>query len=88
MISGPILGLTASIRVTVTVTGGPSAVEFKDMPRHKKNPAVGTKRTAYASTIILDQQDAQTFGNNEEVMASIVHEISEVVTTACFCRLH
>lgn len=47
------------------------------MPRHKKNPAVGTKRTAYASTIILDQQDAQTFGSNEEVMASIVHEISE-----------
>lgn len=47
------------------------------MPRHKKNAAVGTKRTAYASTIILDQQDAQTFGNNEEVIASIVHEISE-----------
>lgn len=47
------------------------------MPRHKKNSAIGTKRTAYASTIILDQQDAQTFGSNEEVMASIVHEISK-----------
>jgi glutamyl-tRNA synthetase len=56
----------------VTLTGGPSSVEFKDVPRHKKNPAVGTKRTAYASTIILDQQDAQTFKDNEEVMVSIV----------------
>ena len=46
------------------------------MPRHKKNPAVGTKRTVYASTIILDQQDAQTFRNNEEVSASLVHEVS------------
>jgi glutamyl-tRNA synthetase len=58
----------------VTLAGGPSFVEFKDMPRHKKNPAVGTKRTAYASTIILDQQDAQTFKDNEEVILSIVPE--------------
>ena len=53
----------------MTLVGGPSSVEFKDMPRHKKNPAVGTKRTAYASTIILDQQDAQSFKENEEVMS-------------------
>lgn len=59
----------------MTLTGGPPSVEFKDMPLHKKNPAVGTKRTAYASTIILDQQDAQTFKDNEEVMVSIVVEI-------------
>ena len=61
----------------MTLIGGPSSVELKDMPRHKKNPAVGTKRTAYASTILLDQQDAQSFKENEEVMAAIVLETPE-----------
>jgi len=78
--------LTALFRVTVTLTGAASSVEFKDMPRHKKNPAVGTKRTAYAPTIILDQQDAQAFKENEEVTASVVSETSGVVTTACRLR--
>lgn len=55
----------------MTLIGGPDSVQFKDMPRHKKNPGVGTKQTAYASTIIVDQQDAQSFKENEEVMTAI-----------------
>lgn len=53
--------------VPVTVTGGPTAVEIREMPRHKKNPAIGTKKTAYSSEIIIDQQDAQSFAIDEEV---------------------
>lgn len=53
--------------VKVTITGGPTAVEFKEMPRHKKNPAIGTKKTAYASEIIVDQADAQSFAIDEEI---------------------
>jgi glutamyl-tRNA synthetase len=51
----------------VTITGGPAELEIKEMPRHKKNPAVGTKRTVYASEIIIDQADAQSFAIGEEV---------------------
>lgn len=53
--------------VTVTISGAPQAVEYKDLPKHKKNETIGTKRTAFASTIIVDQADAQTFANGEEV---------------------
>lgn len=54
-------------RVTVTITGGPSGVEVKEMPRHKKNPAVGNKNTVYSSQIIIDQADAKAMAINEEV---------------------
>lgn len=53
--------------VVVTITGGPAGVETKEMPRHKKNPAIGTKTTVYASEIIIDQADAQSFAIDEEV---------------------
>lgn len=42
-------------------------METKELPRHKKNPAIGTKSTAYASEIIIDQADAQSFSIDEEV---------------------
>lgn len=51
----------------MTIKGGPASAEIKEMPRHKKNPAVGTKKTVYASEIIIDQQDAQAFAIDEEV---------------------
>jgi hypothetical protein len=53
--------------VPVKITGGPAKAETKEMPRHKKNPAVGTKATVYASEIIIDQQDASTLAIDEEV---------------------
>ena len=51
----------------MTITGGPADAEIKEMARHKKNPAIGTKKTVYASGIIIDQQDAQAFVIDEEV---------------------
>jgi glutamyl-tRNA synthetase len=53
--------------VPVIITGGPASAEIKEMPRHKKNPAIGTKKTVYASKIIIEQQDAQAFAIDEEV---------------------
>lgn len=55
----------------VTVNGGPSTVEIKSLPLHKKNPDVGTKKTVYADTILLEQEDAKSFALNEEVSINI-----------------
>lgn len=37
------------------------------MPLHKKNADVGTKTTVFSDTILVEQEDAQTFAENEEV---------------------
>lgn len=58
-------------RVTVTIKGGPSAVEVKILPKHKKNPDVGEKKTVYSSTILVDQEDAKSFEDQEEVSSCL-----------------
>lgn len=55
----------------VTVNGGPSSAEIKSLPLHKKNPDVGTKKTVYADTVLLEQEDAKSFALNEEVSVNI-----------------
>jgi glutamyl-tRNA synthetase len=40
------------------------------LPKHKKNPDVGEKKTVYTSNILVDQDDALLFGDNEEVTGS------------------
>jgi len=42
-------------------------VVVKTLPKHKKNPEVGEKKTVYASSILIDQDDALSFEDNEEV---------------------
>jgi glutamyl-tRNA synthetase len=37
------------------------------LPKHKKNPEVGEKKTVYSSNILIDQEDAVSFEDNEEV---------------------
>ncbi|CAG8777857.1 13041_t:CDS:2, partial [Acaulospora colombiana] len=64
------------------ITGGPAKAETKEMARHKKNPAIGTKKTVYASEIIIDQQDASTLAIDEEITLmdwgnAIVREINK-----------
>jgi len=56
-----------SVSVPVTIRGGPSAPEIKTLPKHKKNPEVGEKKTVYTSTILLEQEDAVSFEDREEV---------------------
>lgn len=53
--------------VKVTVNGGPSEPEVKTLPKHKKNPEVGEKKTVFSSNILVEQEDALSFDNNEEV---------------------
>ena len=49
------------------VNGAPEAPEVKTLPRHKKNPDVGTKKTVFSKTILIEQEDAKSFTENEEV---------------------
>ncbi|KAH7910640.1 tRNA synthetases class I, catalytic domain-containing protein [Hygrophoropsis aurantiaca] len=53
--------------VPVTINGGPSTPEIKTLPRHKKNPAVGEKQTVYTSALVIDQEDAVSFDDQEEI---------------------
>ncbi|KAI0053848.1 glutamate-tRNA ligase [Auriscalpium vulgare] len=53
--------------VPVTITGGPAAIEVKTLPKHKKNPDVGEKTTVYSSSLLVEQDDALSFDDNEEI---------------------
>jgi glutamyl-tRNA synthetase len=39
----------------------------KILPKHKKNPEVGEKKTVYASQVYVEQEDAITFDDKEEI---------------------
>ncbi|KAF7970233.1 hypothetical protein HWV62_24776 [Athelia sp. TMB] len=54
-------------QVPVTITGGPAGIEVKNLPKHKKNPEVGEKKTVYSSNIVIDQEDALSFEDQEEI---------------------
>jgi hypothetical protein len=54
----------------VTIQGGPPEPVVKTLPKHKKNPDVGEKKTVYTSNILIDQDDALSFEDNEEVRYS------------------
>ncbi|CAA7271612.1 unnamed protein product [Cyclocybe aegerita] len=53
--------------VPVTINGGPSSPEVKLVPKHKKNAEVGEKKTVYSSDILLEQEDATSLEDNEEI---------------------
>ncbi|KAI1318851.1 hypothetical protein EDD11_005697 [Mortierella claussenii] len=53
-------------KVKVTIAGA-DAYNLKEVPRHKKNEALGNKRTAYGPTIWMDQADCKELEVNEEV---------------------
>jgi glutamyl-tRNA synthetase len=55
-------------RVSVDVKGrDKEEVEVLAKPLHKKNPDVGEKQQVYSSKLIMEQEDAASFGDNEEV---------------------
>jgi len=53
--------------VTAKVSGGPEKAYIEEKPKHAKNPDVGTKKVAYSSNILLDQEDAKLFKEGEEI---------------------
>lgn len=59
-------------RVPVKIIGGEGKpaqgqVEIKELPKHKKNDQVGTKKTYYSESIFVEQADAASFAQDEEV---------------------
>ncbi|PIA91691.1 putative glutamate--tRNA ligase, cytoplasmic [Cercospora beticola] len=54
-------------KVTVTVTGAPEAPRTEEKPVHAKNADLGNKKVVFSKTIILDQADAQSFAEDEEI---------------------
>ncbi|KAF5387542.1 hypothetical protein D9757_006541 [Collybiopsis confluens] len=54
-------------KVQVTIKGGSADAEVKSLPKHKKNPDVGEKKTVYSSSILIEQEDAKSFEDQEEI---------------------
>lgn len=52
--------------VVCHINGAPAAFE-KAVPKHKKNAELGSKTTVFDSTIYVEQADAQSFKDGEEV---------------------
>jgi len=54
--------------VRATIVGqGPSEAFTEDKPRHSKNAALGTKKVVYSRHLILEQEDAKSFKQDEEI---------------------
>jgi hypothetical protein len=64
-------------RVPVTISGGPASPEIKVLPKHKKNADIGEKKTVYTSAILVEQEDAISFDDQEEVSCFL--ELLQVV---------
>jgi glutamyl-tRNA synthetase len=65
-------------RVPVTITGGPATLEVKILPKHKKNAAIGEKTTVYTSSIFVEQEDAVSFDDQEEVSCIVISTSTSV----------
>lgn len=50
-----------------TVLDGPEKPYAEDKPRHAKNTDLGTKKVYFSKTLLLDQDDAKSFKDGEEV---------------------
>lgn len=59
--------LACAGRVAVRLAGGPSPAEYVTVPRHPKNPSVGSKLQARSDSILLEQADAALLADGEEV---------------------
>ncbi|KAF8590002.1 glutamate-tRNA ligase [Ramaria rubella] len=55
---------TNAVKLTLN---GSVPVEVKQNPKHKKNPGVGMKDTVYGPLILIEQVDALSFGDQEEI---------------------
>lgn len=77
-------------RVPVKIIGGEGKpdgkVEIKDLPKHKKNEAVGTKKTYYSETIYVEQADAASFAQDEEVSLDFFLLSLDAELTSLFSR--
>jgi len=54
-------------RVTVNILGGPQESISEEKPRHAKNAELGTKKVWFGPQIVIDQVDAASFKDGEEI---------------------
>ncbi|GAO49181.1 glutamyl-tRNA synthetase [Saitoella complicata NRRL Y-17804] len=54
-------------KVPVKLEGGPAEVVEEVRPKHKKNPELGNNKVAFYHQLVVDQDDAQTFKEGEEL---------------------
>lgn len=59
--------VVAKDKVTCTVAGAPEAPRTEEKDVHAKNADLGKKKVVFSKTIILDQEDAQSFAEDEEI---------------------
>ncbi|THH13649.1 hypothetical protein EW146_g6591 [Bondarzewia mesenterica] len=53
--------------VSVIIKGGPADYTVMAQPKHKKNPDAGQKNVVYASSVFIEQADATSFDDQEEL---------------------
>lgn len=56
---------------------GVSAAHEAEVPRHKKNAELGNKSITFGPTIYIEQVDAASFDDNEEV--SVPRDMRSIV---------
>ncbi|GBL51446.1 glutamate-tRNA_ligase [Candidozyma auris] len=75
--------------VKVKLSNGPAEPYTEEKPKHKKNPDVGLKKVIFAKDLLIDQADAATFKEGEEVtfmdwgnvIIKKIHKEGDVVTS-------
>ncbi|KAK3328279.1 tRNA synthetases class I, catalytic domain-containing protein [Cercophora scortea] len=55
------------VKVIVTGAEAPAEPFTADKPKHPKNKEIGTKKLAFASELVMDQADAKSFKEGEEI---------------------
>jgi len=59
--------VTVDKMVEATIRGAQNTAYSEEKPKHGKNPKLGTKKVAYSNRIIMDQEDAKNFKQDEEI---------------------
>lgn len=61
------VAVDAENAVLVKLSNGPAEPYTEEKPKHKKNPEVGLKKVIFAKDVLVEQADAKTFAEGEEV---------------------
>ena len=67
-------------RVRVTLHGASPVYETKTLPAHKKNSDLGAKTQVYGSPISIEQTDALSFEDSEEVCECSMFTFERITT--------
>ena len=53
--------------VEATIRGVMEAAYSEQRPKHNKNPSLGFKEVRFSNSVVLEQEDALSFGDGEEI---------------------